>query len=396
MHTKESVKKSFKLPRRNADNDRVLAYLERRGINRAMAQDCINKDLLYESAAWHNAVFVGRDESGKARYATVRGTADEKTGTAPFRRDVESSDKSCGFRLFLGGTALAALTRFLETHRDVENIIICTDNDAAGNLAAEKIAEIPGYHITRELPPNDAKDWNDALLSIKNRVKESKITREVEEMKKMEDVRKDILFLAEPFTYPEAFRIKDGDSVKVTYAYDGEVAILKCRFIDETHLTIGSNSYHISELAEKLKKNGNKIEPIPNQKPMLNILAAAYGEPLKDVEIPMTDAAIRKLVDGPYKMEAVRGDHIILCGVDGVAVFKMEYDAFTSVHPYWAQTLKSGLGIIEPRVIELPDGGRAIPKKADMMKKIDKFKAKAATQTVMPPAHDKGRNDTAL
>ena len=89
----------------------------------------------------------------------------------------------------------------------------------------------------------------------------------------MEDVRKDILFLDEPFKYPEAFRIKDGDSVKVTYAYDGEVATQKCRFIDETHLTIGKNTYHISELAGNLKKNGNKIEPIPGQKPVLNILA---------------------------------------------------------------------------------------------------------------------------
>jgi hypothetical protein len=119
----------------------------------------------------------------------------------------------------------------------------------------------------------------------------------------MEDVRKDILFLEEPFKYPEAFRIKDGENVKVTYAFDGGVATLKCRFIDEAHLTIGNNFYHISEFAERLKKNGNRVEPIPGQKPMIDVIAAKYGENLQDVSIPMTEAAIRKLVGGAYEME---------------------------------------------------------------------------------------------
>jgi|GEM_PF-75408 len=449
MHTKESVKSAFKLPRRNADNDRVLAYLERRGIDRKMAQDCIDTGLLYESAAWHNAVFVGRDESGKARYATVRGTTDVTAGssrgaenaetdaksTVPFRRDVEGSDKSCGwflpptspdcttvlvfespidamshkllcpevdgFRLSLGGTALSALTRFLENHSEINTIITCTDNDTAGHLAARKIAALSGRRVIRALPPA-GKDWNDALQII---LTESLPLKQNEpfhttqdEVKPLTDARKDILFLKEPFKYPEAFRIKDGDSIKATYAYDGEVAILKCRFIDETHLTIGSYSYHISELAGKLNKNGDRVEPIPNQKPMLNILAAAYGEPLRDVEIPMTEAAIRRLVGGAYTTEALRGDHVLLRGKTGAAVCKQESGALTSVHPYWAQTLIKEVGIAEPSVtpsVELP--AVSPPAKPDMLGKLDKFKEKSAAQTsVTQAASPDKRRDTAV
>jgi len=49
--------------------------------------------LIYESAKWHNCVFVGRDDSGKARYASLRGT------TGDYKCDVESSDKRFGFVL---------------------------------------------------------------------------------------------------------------------------------------------------------------------------------------------------------------------------------------------------------------------------------------------------------
>ncbi len=40
---------------------------------------CISHEILYESVPYHNAVFVGKDESRKARYAFLRGIY-EKTG----------------------------------------------------------------------------------------------------------------------------------------------------------------------------------------------------------------------------------------------------------------------------------------------------------------------------
>ena len=64
--------------------------------------------------------------------------------------------------------------------------------------------------------------------------------------------------------YNDLFKIPDGGKVRVTY-YDGEVREVQCRYIDEYHLEFGygsCNLFHICELAEKMEKNGNQIEPI--------------------------------------------------------------------------------------------------------------------------------------
>jgi len=179
--------------------------------------DCIRDGSLYESARWHNAVFVGRDDKGKAHYAAMRGTIGN------FKRDADGSDKRFGFvlppinkgsdtvavfesavdalshqslcldfdgwRLSLGCTALAALTNFLERHGNINSVIACTDNDKAGNIAATKIAELQdksqgtskgisqGVSVVRSLPPNGKKDWNDALIAFRSELKPSLISR---------------------------------------------------------------------------------------------------------------------------------------------------------------------------------------------------------------------------
>ena len=419
----------LKLPRRFENNTRVVEYLLGRGIDEKLIQECIRKNILYESADFHNAVFVGRDENGKARFAAMRGT------TGDFKRDAEGSDKRFGFcippespygntvfvfespidllsydtlcklghiepqdgwRLSLGGTSLLALTYLIERQKfkqPIAHCVVCTDRDTAGHLAFSEISEKLTIRVSRSVPVG--KDWNETLQKIRS------------EVNPLEDLRKDILFLEAPFKYPEAFRIKDGESVKVTYAYDGEVATQKCRFIDEAHLTIGGNNYHISELAEKLKKNGNRVEPIPGQKPTLDVIAAKYGEPLQDVTIPMTEAAIKKLVGVKYEKEIlyaasrteqikdrkieIKGSAIaaLLRGKDGIAVCGIGGDdntALTSLHPYWAQSYKRELSPVE----------QPPPEKADFMGKIDKFKAKAAAQSVTPAIPDKSRDNTSL
>ncbi|MDR0223349.1 MAG: DUF3991 and toprim domain-containing protein [Oscillospiraceae bacterium] len=182
----------LKLPRRFENNMRVIAYLRSRGIDRNLIQECIKQNILYESADYHNAVFVGRDENGKARFAAMRGTL------GSFKRDADGSDKRFGFvlppenggsvqvavfespidalshkmvepeyggyRLSLGGTAVVALTRFIELHPEIERITVCTDNDEAGRRSAADIEAKFGGKVTRSLPPS-GKDWNDALLS---------------------------------------------------------------------------------------------------------------------------------------------------------------------------------------------------------------------------------------
>jgi hypothetical protein len=184
----------LKLPRRNKDNLRVIAYLRSRGIDKELIQACIRQGNLYESAEWHNAVFLGRDERGKVRFAAIRGT------TGNFKRDADGSNKQFGFtippinpasqtvivfesaidelshqvlypdfngyRLSLGGTATVALTTFLEHHGEIKNVIVATDNDEAGEMSAAKIREIPNIDVSRSYPPNGRKDWNEGLLAI--------------------------------------------------------------------------------------------------------------------------------------------------------------------------------------------------------------------------------------
>ena len=72
--------KPFALPPKNENMRRVFAYLlTRRGIDRAALYDFVHKGMIYESADYHNAVFVGYDEHGIARHAHKRGTGSEST-----------------------------------------------------------------------------------------------------------------------------------------------------------------------------------------------------------------------------------------------------------------------------------------------------------------------------
>ena len=56
---------------------------------------CISHEILYESVPYHNAVFVGKDESGKARYAFLRGIY-EKNGKG-FKMEQAGSEKKYSF-----------------------------------------------------------------------------------------------------------------------------------------------------------------------------------------------------------------------------------------------------------------------------------------------------------
>ena len=142
---------------------------------------------IYEEAAHHNAVFVGRDESGIPRYAHQRGTA------GSFRLDVKGSDKAFNFcyrgegeRLFvfeapidllsflclfkkdwqkqsylaLGGVGEKALLRFLSDRLNIKTVYLCLDNDNAGNDACSRLAELvpEGLTVHRLVPLY--KDWN--------------------------------------------------------------------------------------------------------------------------------------------------------------------------------------------------------------------------------------------
>ena len=197
--TQETVKEEFRLPPFSMNQDRVKKYLTKeRNLPLWLVEEFIENNLIYEDAKHQNVVFVGRDENGIPRYAHCRGIADNS------RRDVTGSDKSYGFcyrgkgtelyvfeaaidllshialypagwkehsYLSLGGVSPKALERFLSEREDIESVFIATDNDEAGNNAAEKLAELlpKNLSVYRLLP--QAKDWNEELINERNGLK---------------------------------------------------------------------------------------------------------------------------------------------------------------------------------------------------------------------------------
>lgn len=61
--------------------------------------------------------------------------------------------------------------------------------------------------------------------------------------------------------YDELFRIKDGGKIKIRYS-DGEEQERVCRYIDEYHMEVGSNLFHICQFAEIMEQNGSEYAPV--------------------------------------------------------------------------------------------------------------------------------------
>ena len=61
--------------------------------------------------------------------------------------------------------------------------------------------------------------------------------------------------------YKELFRIQDGGQIRVI-TNRGEILKRTIRYIDETHVEVGNNLYHICQFAELMEKNGNRVEPV--------------------------------------------------------------------------------------------------------------------------------------
>ena len=181
----------FRLPPPNSDNRTARNYLTAaRRIDEDVTGFFFATGDIYEEAAHHNAVFVGRDEDGVPRYAHQRGTA------GSFRLDVKGSDKAFNFcyrgegeRLFvfeapidllsflclfkkdwqkqsylaLGGVGEKALLRFLSDRPNIKTVYLCLDSDQAGNDACSRLAELvpEGLTVHRLVPLY--KDWNEVL-----------------------------------------------------------------------------------------------------------------------------------------------------------------------------------------------------------------------------------------
>ena len=196
---RDEVQKPFTLPPRNADDRRVFAYLHKRGIAPQVIRQFLNAGLLYEDAVHHNCVFVGRDESGQAKYAGLRGTYD--LDGPGFKGDAPGSDKNTGFSLphdprsdlvlvfeapidlmsyltlhrntpnalALCGLYDGALQAYLADHPQIKRIELCLDADGPGREAARQFQDkytAMGYAVIVE-EPRSGKDWNEYLQKRK-------------------------------------------------------------------------------------------------------------------------------------------------------------------------------------------------------------------------------------
>lgn len=190
------------LPEKNDNTNRVKQYLNSRGIDNEIIQKCIEKHLIYEEKYYHNAVFVGYDEMGNARYAGCRATNESK-----FKSDATGSSKQYSFKLesnkktdkiFIFEGAIDALSyatlfklygqnwedktlislagvyqpakiieqskvpvaisNYLEKHPEVTKIYLCLDNDEAGRNATNALKTVMSdkYEII-DRPPKKRK-----------------------------------------------------------------------------------------------------------------------------------------------------------------------------------------------------------------------------------------------
>ena len=183
---------AFRLPLRNVTNANILNYLtQERKLSPSLVNFFIAAGDIYEDAAHHNVVFVGRDADGHPRYASSRGIREK------FRQDAAGAEKAFGFAhrgtdkqllvfeapidllsfielfpknwqqhnyLSLGGVSGKALRQFLSERPDVERVFLCLDADKAGEDACKRLtALLPDTVSVTRIQPC-MKDWNDVLM----------------------------------------------------------------------------------------------------------------------------------------------------------------------------------------------------------------------------------------
>ena len=197
--------KKLLVPELSPNTDRVRWYLMKRGIDPEIIDYGIRNALIFETAEYHNALFVGYDTNGIARYGAVRSTF------TPYKGDLTGSDKHFSFSFFgreseqlhlfeaaidllsyatimkmdgkdwqsdaylsLAGVFQTkrkdvlpvALEQYLKDHPEVKMIHLHLDNDEVGRGATEGImnALLGKYELLDE-PPESGKDVNEALMN---------------------------------------------------------------------------------------------------------------------------------------------------------------------------------------------------------------------------------------
>lgn len=187
-------------------------YLTGRGINPKLVRWCIDNSLIFETDVYSNVVFAGYDESGRIRYANLRGTR------STYKGEVSGSDKKYSFKictaaspqhlhvfesaidllsyitlriikgedwkadayLSLGGVSARykmlpmPLKHYLDNNDTVSYITLHMDNDSTGKQATEDLQNKLNkkYTVSSEMP-DFGKDINEQLMETIRRSKEN-------------------------------------------------------------------------------------------------------------------------------------------------------------------------------------------------------------------------------
>ena len=195
LQTTEREQKPFILPPRNDRMSRVFSYLLlTRGIDKDVLFEFVRKKMIYESADYHNAIFVGYDSNGKPRHAHKRGTVTSNS----YKGNVAGSQPEFSFhwhgtsnKIFLFEAPIDMLS-FISMHKEnwknhsyaasccvsdrvlfqclkdnpnIKNVFLCFDNDEAGQTANKRIAEkLNSMNIQNKILVPTHKDWNEDIL----------------------------------------------------------------------------------------------------------------------------------------------------------------------------------------------------------------------------------------
>ena len=208
------------LPEKSPTTDVVFDYLFGRGIDFEIINYCLEQELIIESLPYHNAVFIGYDESKEPKYAAYRATNQSRimgdcTGSKKqysFRLTAENTGEvhlfECAIDLLSYATLMklegkdwrqfnlvslagvyspkqkiedskvpVTLGRLLEKDKTIRRIVLHLDNDIAGRKATKALQTILSdkYEVVDD-PPQYGKDVNDFLckrLGIKEKTERS-------------------------------------------------------------------------------------------------------------------------------------------------------------------------------------------------------------------------------
>ena len=126
--------------------------------------------------------------------------------------------------------------------------------------------------------------------------------------------------------YEERFTIPDGDQILIA-SPDGAKTTRTCRYIDDYHLEVGNNLYHICEFAERMEQNGNTVIPLRSALP---------DQCFAFVESENRIAVIKKGESGYYPIESDGKD------AEQNKAFTKLLNAQNGVSPKQAEAMKAG------------------------------------------------------